>query len=124
ILYSTHLGNTDCLVRTVCDMAWAASPRLQQGTASRLYATLLVGLAVFSLAALHLGSVQRLLEILGLVACPITALSAIQILRVNTRFLPREIQPPLWRKFALLIVSLTYGGITAGIIYQWLARRS
>ena len=47
ILYSTHLGNTDCLVRASTDILWSASPRIRKWSASKLYATILVMLTVW-----------------------------------------------------------------------------
>jgi hypothetical protein len=116
ILYSTHLGNTDCLVRTSADILWAASPRMQQWSASKLYAVLLLIFTVWALFAANLGSVIQLFKILGIVANPIMAIAAIQIWRVNTRFLPKEIRPPLWRQIALGACALFYGSLSAALI--------
>jgi hypothetical protein len=54
-------------------------------------------------------SVLSLFKVLGLLASPILAVGAFQILRVNTRFLPKEIQPPLWRRICLVLCGLVYG---------------
>jgi hypothetical protein len=116
ILFSTHLGNTDCLVRTSADILWSASPRFQKWPASRIYATLLLILTAWALVAIHLGNVLQLFQVLGIVASPIMAIAAIQILRVNTRFLPAAIRPPLWRRAALIVAVLVYGGISTAII--------
>lgn len=125
ILFSTHLGNTDCLVRTSADILWSASPRFQKWPASRIYATLLLVLTAWALFAIHLGNVMQLFQVLGIVASPIMAIAAIQILRVNTRFLPPAIHPPLWRRGALIAAVLVYGGISAAIISdavsKWMA---
>ncbi len=48
ILFSTHLGNTDCLVRTATDVLWAGSPRMQRYSASRVYAVLLAILTAWA----------------------------------------------------------------------------
>ena len=122
ILFSTHLGNTDCLVRTAADILWAASPRFQRWPASRIYATLLLLLTGWALFAIHLGNVLQLFQVLGIVASPIMAIAAVQILRVNTRFLPREFQPPLWRKIALGGSVLVYGGISIALLVNLLPK--
>jgi hypothetical protein len=116
VLYSTHLGNTDTLVRTLCDMGWASLPGLRRWHASRVYAVILIGLTAFGLVSIHFGSVVELFKILGLVASPVLALAAVQILRVNLRFLPREIRPPWWRCAALVACALVYGGITVVVV--------
>jgi len=120
ILFSTHLGNTDCLVRTATDILWAASPRAQRYPASRIYAGLLGILTVWALFAIHLGSVLDLFKILGILASPIMAIAAVQILRVNTRFLPPEFRPPWWRRIALVCCVFAYGGISIALLINML----
>jgi hypothetical protein len=112
ILFSTHLGNTDTLVRSLCDLGWAGLPRLRRWHAPRVYAVLLGLLTVWGLISVNLGSAVDLFKVLGLVASPMMALAAFLILRVNLRFLPREVRPPLWRCIALSVCALVYGGIT------------
>jgi hypothetical protein len=118
ILYSTHLGNTDCLVRTSSDILWSASPAVRKWSASKLYAVLLLILTVWALFAANLGSVLSLFKVLGIVANPIMAIAALQILRVNTRFLPQEIRPPLWRQVALVVCALFYGSLTLALLWN------
>jgi hypothetical protein len=121
ILYSTHLGNTDCLVRTSCDILWSASPAVRKWSASKLYAVLLLVLTVWALFAANLGGVRALFSVLGIVANPIMAIAALQILRVNTRFLPKEIRPPRWRQAALVVCALFYGGLTLALLWSMVA---
>jgi len=118
ILYSTHLGNTDGLVRTISDILWVAYPKVQRITASRLYAMILVMLTVFALLSVGMGSVLSLFKVLGLVAAPIMALGALQILIVNSTLLPRELRPPIWRRIGLVLCSLAYGGLTLLSLYD------
>jgi hypothetical protein len=121
VLYSTHLGNTDCLTRTIADICWAAYPGLQRWPASRLYAVLLMFFTAFGVVALYLGdNALSLFKILGVIASPIMAVAAIQILRVNTRFLPAELRPAWWRRIALVLCAVCYGGIAAALILDFL----
>jgi hypothetical protein len=112
ILYSTHLGNTDVLVRTVADTLWAGWPSIRKYRPSRVYAALLIALTGWALYAIQLGSVLQLFKVLGIVAAPILAIAAVQILRVNLRFLPPELRPSMWRCIGLVLCTLAYGGIT------------
>ncbi|MDA1230791.1 MAG: Nramp family divalent metal transporter, partial [Planctomycetota bacterium] len=110
ILFSTQLGNMDCLTRIVADTCWAGWPRLHKITSSRLYARLLLGFTVLGIIILAFGdNALSLFKILGVFAGPILAVGAFQILRVNTRFLPKEIQPPLWRRVSLVMCALFFG---------------
>jgi hypothetical protein len=118
ILYSTHMGNTDCLVRTSSDILWSASSRIRQWSASKLYALILVAVTAWALISANFGSVLALFKVLGIVANPIMAIAAVQILRVNTRFLPREIRPPRWRQVGLVVCALFYGGLTLALMWS------
>lgn len=97
VFFSTHLGNTDVLIRTVTDILWVASPRIRERTRSisKLYYGLLIILTIWGMFAINWGNALDLFKILGAVACPILAIAAAQILRVNTTLLPKEIRPPL-----------------------------
>ena len=121
ILFSTQLGNADCLARIVADVAWSGWPRLHRMSASRLYARLLLGFSAMGIVVLSLGdNALSLFKILGVFAGPILAVGAFQILRVNTRFLPKEVRPPMWRRVALIGCGLFYGLITITLIVKQL----
>lgn len=112
VLFSTQVGNIDGLTRTVADICWASWPKTRRWTASGLYAVLLLCFVSWGVFALALGeNALALFKILGVVAGPILSISAVQILRVNTRFLPRELHPPLWRRIGLLACAAFYGAV-------------
>ena len=51
---------------------------------------------------------MKLLPIFANMAGMILAIAALQILRVNRRFLPRNLRPPLWREILLAACSAFY----------------
>lgn len=118
ILYSTHLGNTDCLVRAVSDILWASQPSVRRFSPGKIYAFLLFLLVGWGLCAIHLGSVLGLFKVLGVVASPIMALASLQIWRINTTLLPREVRPAIWRQVGLLLCALVYGGLTVAMVWN------
>lgn len=119
ILFSTQLGNADCLTRIVADVLWSGWPRLHIMSASRLYARLLLAFTAMGVVVLSMGdNALSLFKILGVFAGPILAVGAFQILRVNTRFLPKEVQPPMWRRVALIGCGSFYGCITLTLIVK------
>lgn len=127
ILFSTQIGNTDCLTRVVCDSLWAGWPTLRAMSTSRLYAVLLTTFSTWGVLALAVGdSALSLFKILGLLASPILAIGAFQILRVNRRFLPDKIRPPLWRQAALILCGTIYGILSVVSIWsqvtEWMSR--
>jgi hypothetical protein len=118
ILFSTTLTNVDVLARVVADMAWAGGAVPKKMPVGRLYGLLLLGFTVIACFGAFLGDAKLLLMILGATAAPITAFSALQILRLNTTLLPRELRPPLWRKIALVLTALFYGAISFAMFHQ------
>ncbi|MDB5386052.1 MAG: hypothetical protein JWM11_1698, partial [Planctomycetaceae bacterium] len=71
ILFSTHLGNTDVMVRTVTDMWWVASPKVREksnGKISTLYYTILAAVTAWSCFAILSGEAMALFKFLGFIA--------------------------------------------------------
>ena len=83
-------------------------------------------LTVWGLVAVNFGDVLELFKVLAIVANPVLAIGAVQILLVNRRFLPKAMRPPLWRQAALVAAAVVYGSITLVVAYQqlssWLAK--
>ena len=50
------------------------------------------------------------------VAGLVLAISSVQLLLVNTRLLPKELQPPLWRKLALVACCIGYGTLFIAVV--------
>ena len=128
ILFSTQLGNTDVLIRTLTDTLWTASSRVRtwrDGSIAKVYYSLLFVFTAWGLVAVHLGSAMTLFKYLGTMAGVVMAIAGVQLYLVNTRLLPRELQPSWWRKAALLICSLAYGTMSliaiTDVVRKWFA---
>ncbi|KAA0143033.1 hypothetical protein FYZ48_01305 [Gimesia chilikensis] len=121
VLMSTHLSNTDVLIRTVTDIVWVASPQLRERrkmSVSRLYYLFLMIATVWGLFAVHWGHAISLFKILGAVAGPVLAVAAVQILIINTKLLPQQLRPPIWRRAALIVCAICYGSLSAAFIWD------
>ena len=126
ILYSTQLGNTDVLIRTLTDTLWTASSRVRSwrsGSIAKVYYTLLLIFTAWGLIAVHLGTAMQLFQYLATMAGVVMSIAGVQLYLVNTRLLPRELQPSWWRKAALLLCSLAYGAMSvvaiANVVSKW-----
>ena len=111
VLFSTHLGNTDLLVRTITDITWVGSRRARGwrgGDIRRIYYTLLLGFTVWGLFAVNWGDAMSLFKIIANMAGLVMAIAAVQVLLVGRKLLPAELRPPLWRQAALVLCSLFY----------------
>ncbi len=127
ILFSTQLGNTDVLVRTLTDTLWTASSRVRSwrdGSIAKVYYSLLAVFTAWGLVAVHLGTAMTLFKYLGTMAGVVMAIAGVQLYLVNTRLLPRELQPSWWRKAALLLCSVAYGTMSliaiTDVVRKWI----
>ena len=119
VLFKTQLDILEGTVRAVTDMLWTGSRRVRvwaEGDVRLVYYAVLAGFVVWGVIASGLAQPIILLQLSANVAGIVLAISAIHILHVNTTFLPKEIQPPLWRRFALVFLALFYGFF----VYLWL----
>ena len=117
ILFKTQLANTDCLTRVVADVGWSGWPRVRRWPASRVYAGLLMLFTSWGVVSLGFGETALgLFKLLGAVAGPVLAVASFQILRVNTRFLPPEVRPPLWRRATLVLCGLGYAALAVASV--------
>ncbi len=104
VLFSTHLGNTDVLIRTITDILWVGSPNVRNwrgGDVSYVYYALLGGFTVWAMIVVNFADAMSLMTIMGNLAGLVLAVASVQILRVNTTLLPREARPS-WRRRVLL----------------------
>jgi hypothetical protein len=117
ILFSTHLGNTDTLVRSVTDTLWSAGlGRRPNANVGRLYYGLLIGFTIWGAVTVQFGSAMTLFRALGVVAGPVLCLAALQILRVNTTLLPPELRPTLWRRLGLIACAAFYASMAIAVL--------
>lgn len=124
ILFSTHLGNTDVLVRTITDALWTANGDIRanrQLGVGKLYYRLLIGFTLWGLVVVHFASAMTLFKVLAAIAGLVLVPAGIQVLRVNTTLLPPELRPPWWRRLALVACSLFYAVVSAAMLWSQLA---
>ena len=109
VLFKTQLGNTDILVRTLTDALWMSSPRARAASSVRtIYYAILVIFSIWGVLAIRSASPFTLFKILANMAGIVLMIAGVQIFLVNRRFLPRAVQPPLWREAGLLLCSAFY----------------
>jgi hypothetical protein len=119
ILFSTHLGNTDILIRTLTDVLWMGSPRVRRWMAEnirKLYYGLLLGFTLWAVFAVRIGQPFSQFKMLANMAGFIMIVAGTQILLVNRRFLPRELRVP-WREVALVLSVLFYAFFTWKVVF-------
>lgn len=121
ILFSTHLGNTDVLVRTVTDTLWTSSRRVRSNPrlgVGKLYFAVLVVFTFWGVIVVHFASAMALFKVLAAIAAVVLVPAGFQVLRVNTTLLPPELRPSWWRRAALVACSLFYLAVTCALIWS------
>ena len=63
---------------------------------------------MWGVIALRLAQPIVLLQVGANIAGVIFVISSVHLLYVNTRLLPQEIRPPLWRRVMLVVMALFY----------------
>ena len=123
VMFSTHLGNTEILVRMTTDIVWAGSPGVRglvRNHVRTLYYAVFLIVTVWSAYVVRWGTAMVLMKWLGNVAGLVLAISSVQVLLVNTRLLPKELRPSLWRRVALVACSVAYGSMFIAVVVSLL----
>ena len=121
IVFSTQLGNTDILVRTVTDVLWMGNKRVRDwrgGKIQAIYYSILTVYTVLAMFAIRVGNPLEQFKILANVAGFILVIGGIQIFLVNRKFLPRQLQAPWWQQAGLLGCVLFYALFFARVVYS------
>jgi hypothetical protein len=111
VLFKTQLDNLEAMVRSITDILWTGSRRVRAwrgGDVRMVYYTLLGLIVIWGMIALRLAQPWILLQIGANVAGFVFIVASIHLLYINTRFLPLELRPPMWRRVALVMMSLFY----------------
>jgi hypothetical protein len=120
ILFSTHLGNTDILIRTVTDIVWVGSAKARNwrsGNIKLIYYVLLFVFTIWGMIVVNWANAMSLFKILANLAGVILAISSIQILIINSSLLPSSLRPSIWRKIILFTCSLFYGSLSILVLF-------
>jgi len=116
ILFKTQLDNLEGMVRAITDILWTGSRQVRAwrgGDVRAVYYTVLAMMVVWGIIALGLAQPIVLLKIGANVAGAVFVFAAPHLLYVNTRLLPQHVRPPMWRRVALVGMTVFYGFFVA-----------
>jgi hypothetical protein len=119
VLFKTQLDLLEGMVRGITDILWSGGTRIRQwrgGDVRLVYYSVLAAAVIWGLIALRLTQPIILLQLGANMAGVVMVFSALHILYINTKLLPKELQPPLWRRLALIFMAIFYGFF----VYLWL----
>jgi hypothetical protein len=112
ILFKTQLDIIEGMVRAITDMLWTGSSRVREwrgGDVRALYYGVLGIVVLWGIIALRLAQPIVLLQLGANMAGIVFIIASLHILYVNTRLLPVELRPPVWRRVALVAMAVFYG---------------
>jgi hypothetical protein len=112
LLFKTQLDIVEGMVRSITDILWTGSRRVRGwrgGDVRAVYYGVLVIVALWGIFALRLAQPIILLKLAANVAGFVFVVASLHLLYLNTRLLPEQVRPPLWRRAALVGMSVFYG---------------
>ena len=112
ILFKAQLDLLEGTTRAVTDILWTGSKRIRawrDGDVRVVYYSVLGCVSVWGIVALRLTQPIVLLALSANMAGIVFIFSSLHLLYINTRLLPIELRPPLWRRCALVALALFYG---------------
>lgn len=112
ILYKTQLDIIEGMTRSVTELLWSANARVRSwrgGDVRAVYYTVLMAIILWGIIAIDLAPPLVLLQISANIAGVVLVVAALHVLYINTRLLPTELRPPLWRRAALVAMAAFYG---------------
>ena len=112
VLFKTQLDILEGMTRAITDILWTGSRGVREwrgGDVRYVYYTVLGALAVWGVIALGLAQPIFLLQLGANMAGIVFVISPLHLLYINTRLLPEAVRPPLWRRAALVAMSVFYG---------------
>ena len=112
ILFKTQLDNLEAMVRSITDILWTGSARVRTwrgGDVRAVYYTVLAVVVAWGIMAMRLAQPIALLKLGANAAGLVFVVSSLHLLYINTRLLPAHVQPPTWRRAALVATALFYG---------------
>jgi hypothetical protein len=111
LLFKTQLDLLEGIVRAITDILWTGSSRVRAwrgGDVRAVYYVVLVAVVLWGIVALRLAQPFLLLQIAANMAGAVFTVASLHLLYVNTRLLPAHIRPPMWRRLALVAMSIFY----------------
>jgi uncharacterized protein YhhL (DUF1145 family) len=112
ILFKAQLDIIEGTTRSVTELLWSANARIRAwrgGDVRAVYYAVLGVIVVWGMIAFNLAQPIMLLKISANVAGLVLIVASLHVLYLNTRLLPRELRPPLWRRAALVCMAVFYG---------------
>jgi hypothetical protein len=122
ILFPGQLGTMDAIARRWCDACWSGSRRVRAMSTDKvkyIYYAFTGAYTVAGCLLVLLGiSPPKMMVLSGIFANLALLSTLIHTLWVNTHFLPKEFQPPMPKRVAMMVGAVFYTGILSLVLNQ------
>jgi hypothetical protein len=125
ILFKTQLDILEGMTRAITDILWTGSKRIRawrSGDVRVVYYAVLTMVSLWGIVALRLSQPIVLLALSANMAGIVFMISSLHLLYVNTRLLPVELRPPMWRRLALVALAVFYGFFLTAWVWSLLSK--
>ena len=121
VLFSTQLGGVDSVPRTYTDIIWTGLKRarnLGEHNAKWIYYPILGVYILWGIIAMYLAKPFFMILVSATVGGYLLVITSLHTLYVNRKFLPKEIQPPIWKQVGLVLCAGFYSIFGSITVYQ------
>ena len=121
VLFSTQLGGVDGVPRTYTDIIWTGLKRarnLGEQNAKWIYYPILGIYILWGVIAIYLTQPFFMILVSATIGGYLLVITALHTLYVNRKFLPKEIQPPMWKQIGLVLCAGYYSIFGTITVYQ------
>ncbi|MCY3550654.1 MAG: Nramp family divalent metal transporter [Candidatus Poribacteria bacterium] len=121
VLFSTQLGGVDGVPRTYTDIIWTGLKRarnLGEHNAKWIYYPILGVYIIWGIIAIYLVKPFFMILVSATIGGYLLVITALHTLYVNWKFLPPEIQAPLWKQIGLVLCAGYYSIFGTITVYQ------
>ena len=115
ILFSSQISVIDLFSRMITDIVWTGSQRVRDwrgGDVRAVYYAILAVFVIWGCIAINLAQPFVLIQIGAFSAAAIFVVLTIHTLHVNRTFLPRELQPSIWREILMVVFGVVFATFT------------
>ena len=121
VLFSTQLGGVDGVPRTYTDIIWTGLKRahnIGEHNAKWIYYPILGVYILWGVIVMYLARPLFMILVSATVGGYLLVITALHTLYVNRKFLPKEIQPPVWKQIGLVLCAGFYSIFGTITVYQ------
>lgn len=121
VLFSTQLGSVDGVPRRFTDIIWTgfrSARKMDDHNAKWIYYPIVLIYVLWGVVAMYLAKPLLMIIVSATIGGYQLVMCSIHTLYVNRKFLPKEIQPPIYKQIGLILCALFYSIFGTITVYK------